>query len=127
MGAARPRREAVAFPKRGETYLADFDPVIGSEIAKTRPGLVIQNDMGNRVSPITIVAALSSQVRQPLYPIEVLIHAPEGGLTTDSTVRLNQLRTMDKSRLIKRLGKVSAITMAVVDTAIKISLRLIEV
>ena len=126
MGAARPRREAVAFPKRGEIYLADFDPVIGSEIAKTRPALVIQNDIGNRVSPITIVAALSSQVRQPLYPIEVLVHAPEGGLTADSTVRLNQLRTMDKSRLIKRLGKVSATTMAAVDMAIKISLGLID-
>lgn len=127
MGAARPRREAVAFPKRGEIYLADFDPVIGSEIAKRRPALVIQNDIGNRVSAITIVAALSSQVRQPLYPIEVLIHAPEGGLTADSAVRLNQLRTMDKSRLIKRLGKVSAATMATVDTAIKLSLGLIEV
>lgn len=100
MGAARPRRETVAFPKRGEIYLADFDPVIGSEIAKTRPALVIQNDIGNRVSPITIVAAFSSQVRQPLYPIEVLVRASEGGLTADSTVRLNQLRTMDKSRLI---------------------------
>jgi mRNA interferase MazF len=127
MGAARPRREAVAFPKRGEIYLADFDPVVGSEIAKTRPALVIQNDIGNRVSPITIVAALSSQVRQPLYPIEVLVRVPEGGLTADSAVRLNQLRTMDKSRLIKRLGKVSATTMAAVDTAIKLSLGLIEV
>jgi len=127
MGAARPRREAVAFPKRGEIYLADFDPVIGSEIAKRRPALVIQNDIGNRVSPITIVAAFSSQVRQPLYPIEVLVRAPEGGLSADSTVRLNQLRTMDKSRLIKRLGKVSATTMAAVDMAIKISLGLIDV
>jgi mRNA interferase MazF len=73
------------------------------------------------------VAALSSQVSQPLYPIEVVIRAPEGGLTADSTVPLNQLRTMDKSRLIKRLGKVSPTTMAVVDTAIKLSLGLIEV
>jgi mRNA interferase MazF len=127
MGAARPHRKALAFPKRGEIYLADFDPVIGSEIAKTRPALVIQNDIGNRVSPITIVAAFSSQVRQPLYPIEVLVRAPEGGLSADSTVRLNQLRTMDKSRLIKRLGKVSATTMVAVDMAIKISLGLIDV
>jgi len=127
MGSPRPRRRAVGFPRRGEIYLAGFDPVIGSEIAKPRPALIIQNDIGNRVSPITIVAALSSQVRQPLYPIEVLIRAPEGGLTVDSTVRLNQLRTMDKSRLIKRLGRVTAATMAAVDTAIKISLGLIQV
>lgn len=126
MGAPRPRRRAVEFPRRGEIYLADFDPVIGSEIAKRRPALVIQNDIGNRVSPVTIVAALSSQVRQPLYPIEVLIRAPDGGLTADSTVRLNQLRTIDKSRLIKRLGKLTRATMTAVDTAIKISLGLIE-
>jgi mRNA interferase MazF len=60
-------------------YVVSFDPVVGSEIAKTRPALIIQNDIGNRVSPITIVAAFSSQARQPLYPFEVLVRAPEGG------------------------------------------------
>ena len=127
MGASRPRRAPVAFPKRGEVYVVVFDPVVGSEIAKTRPALIIQNDIGNRVSPITIVAAFSSQVRQPLYPFEILVRAPEGGLTIDSTVRLNQIRTVDKSRLGKRLGKVTSATMAAVDTAIKISLGLARV
>lgn len=127
MGAPRSRRAPVAFPKRGEVYVVDFDPVVGSEIAKTRPALVIQNDVGNRVSPITIVAAFSSQVRQPLYPFEVLVRAPEGGLTLDSSVRLNQIRTVDKSRLRKRLGKVTPTTMGAVDTAIKISLGLVPV
>jgi len=89
MGTARPRTRSVAFPKRGEVYLVDFDPVVGAEIAKTRPALVLQNDIGNRVSPITIVAAFGSTVHQPIYPIEVLVRAPEGGLTADSTVRLN--------------------------------------
>jgi mRNA interferase MazF len=126
MGTPRPRRRAVGAPRRGEVYLADFDPVVGSEIAKTRPALIIQNDIGNRVSPVTIVAAISSQVRHPLYPIEVLVRAPEGGLSVDSTVRLNQIRSMDKSRLVKRLGKVTPATLAGVDTAIKISLGLIE-
>lgn len=126
MGAPRPRRAPVAFPKRGEVYVVAFDPVVGSEIAKTRPALVIQNDVGNRVSPITIVAAFSSQVRQPLYAFEVLVRAPEGGLTLDSTVRLNQIRTVDKSRLGKRLGRVTPTTMGAVDTAIKISLGLVR-
>jgi mRNA interferase MazF len=97
MGAPRPRRKAVSFPRRGEIYLTDFDPVVGSEIAKSRPALIIQNDIGNRVSPVTIVAALSSQVRHPLYPIEVLVRAPEGGLTVDSTARLD--RTTDQVSL----------------------------
>ena len=127
MGSDRPRRTPVASPKRGEVYVVSFDPVVGSEIAKTRPALIIQNDIGNRVSPITIVAAFSSQVRQPLYPFEVLVRAPEGGLTVDSTVRLNQIRTVDKSRLHKRLGKVSAATMGAVDAAIKISLGLVPI
>jgi mRNA interferase MazF len=127
MGAARPRRTPVASPKRGEVYIVSFDPVVGSEIAKTRPALIIQNDVGNRVSPITIVAALSSQVRQPLYPFEVLVRAPEGGLTLDSTIRLNQIRTVDKSRLRKRLGKASGATMGAVDAAIKISLGLVPI
>ena len=125
MGAARPRRTPVAFPKRGEVYVVDFDPVLGSEIAKTRPAVVIQNDVGNRVSPITIVAAFSSQIGQSLYPFEVIVRAPEGGLTLDSTVRLNQIRTVDKSRLGKRLGKVTPVTMGAIDTAIKISLGLV--
>lgn len=79
------------------------------------------------MSPITIVAAFSSQVRQPLYPFEVLVRAPEGGLSVDSTVRLNRIRTVDKSRLDKRLGKVSVATMGAVDAAIKISLGLVPV
>jgi mRNA interferase MazF len=108
-------------------YVVSFDPVVGSEIAKTRPALIIQNDIGNRVSPITIVAAFSSQVRQPPYPFEVLVRAPEGGLTLDSTIRLNQIRTVDKSRLRKRLGKLSAATMGAVDAAIKISLGLVPI
>lgn len=127
MGAPRPPRKTIAHPKRGDVYLVDFDPVVGAEIAKRRPALIIQNDIGNRVSPITIVAALISQVRQPLYPIEVPVHVPEAGLAADSTIRLNQIRTIDKSRLIRRLGKVSTATLAAVDTAIKVSLGLVEI
>ena len=106
--------------------MVTFDPVVGSEIAKTRPALVIQNDIGNRASPVTIVAAFRSQVRQRTYPVEVLVRAPEGGLKVDSVVRLNQIRTVDKSRLGKRLGALKPQTMATVDRAIAISLGLAE-
>lgn len=126
MGSSRSRTKVI-FLKRGEVYLVDFDPVVGAEITKRRPALIIQNDIGNRVSPITIVAAFGSRIHDPLYPFEVLVRAPEGGLAADSTLRLNQIRTMDKARLVKRLGRVAPTTLAAVDTAIKISLGLIPI
>ena len=61
----------LTFPKRGEVYLVSFDPTVGSEIRKTRPALIIQNDVSNRLSPITIVAAISSQFGEKLYPTEI--------------------------------------------------------
>src|SRR5687767_11699868 len=91
-------------PTRGEIYLVNFDPTIGAEIQKTRPALIVQNDIANRHSPITIIAAITSQFEEPLYPTEVLIRSPEGGLTVDSVVLLNQVRSVDKRRLMRRLG-----------------------
>jgi mRNA interferase MazF len=73
-------------PDRGEVYLVTFDPAVGTEIQKTRPALILQNDIANRHSPITIVAAITSQFDEPLYPTEVLITPPEGGLTAPSVV-----------------------------------------
>lgn len=124
MGAAGPRRGAVRAPKRGDVYVVDFDPARGSEIAKTRPALIIQNDIANRYSPVTIVAAFTSQFGEKRYPTEVLVQPPEGGLTTESAVLLNQLRTVDKIRLRRRLGAVTAVTMAKVDRALVISIGL---
>jgi mRNA interferase MazF len=63
----------VAEPKRGEVWLVSFDPTIGAEIKKTCPALILQNDIANRASPITIVAAITSQFEEPIYPTEVLI------------------------------------------------------
>ena len=79
----------ITHPRRGEVYLVSLDPTVGAEIRKTRPGLVLQSDIANRSSPITIVAAITSQFGEPLYPTEVLILAREGGLATDSVVLLN--------------------------------------
>jgi mRNA interferase MazF len=121
------RRSQVARPKRGEVYLVNFDPTIGAEIQKTRPALIVQNDIANRHSPITIVAAISSQFDETLYPTEVLIQPPEGGLTLSSVVLLNQVRSVDKRRLIRRLGMLTPATIGRVDRAILISLGVVEI
>jgi mRNA interferase MazF len=78
------RRPTVIRPKHGEVYLVNFDPIIGAEIQKTRPALMVQNDIANRHSPITIVAAITSQFSEPSYPTEVRIQPPEGGVTIPS-------------------------------------------
>lgn len=112
---------------RGEVYLVRFDPVEGSEVGKTRPALILQNDTANRTSPVTIVAAISSQFNPShLYPTEVLIKAGEAGLTVDSVVLLNQIRTIDKARLLSLVGKIEPQTMLHVERAIKISLGLLR-
>jgi mRNA interferase MazF len=120
------RRPSIIRPTRGEVYLVNFDPTIGAEIQKTRPALILQNDIANRHSPITIVAAITSQFNEPLYPTEVLIQPPEGGLTMPSVVLLNQMRSIDKRRLVRRLGILMPATMDRVDRAILISLGLVE-
>jgi len=120
------RKTKAIRPKRGEIYLVNFDPTIGSEIKKTRPALVLQNDIANRHSPITIVAAITSKYDATLYPTEVLVKPPEGGLTTNAVVLLNQVRSIDKGRLIKRFGVLKPATMQHVDRALQISLGLVK-
>ena len=117
----------MSVPRRGEIHLVTFDPTLGYEIKKTRPAVVIQNDVSNRYSPITIVAAISSQFGDPPHPREVVIQPGESGLDMISAAILNQIRSVDRKRLIKRLGMLDAITMRKIDEAIKISLGLIKV
>lgn len=119
--------QKVNHPKRGEVYLVNFDPTIGAEIQKTRPAIVLQNDVANRWSPITIVAAITSQFEESLYPTEVLVNTHEGGLTVDSVVLLNQIRSIDKRRLVRRLGTLKQNTMTQVDRALMISFGLVKV
>jgi mRNA interferase MazF len=114
-------------PRRGEVYLVNFDPTLGAEIQKMRSALIVQNDVANRHSAITIVAAITSQFDQPLYPTEVLISPPEGGLRADSVTLLNQIRSIDSQRLVRRLGTLKPETMDRVDHAILISMGLIEI
>src|SRR5436305_8704721 len=113
----------MTFPRSGEIYLVAFDPTVGHEIKKTRPALVIQNNISNQYSPITIVAAISSQFGDPPHPREVVLPV-RGGLPKASAVILNQIRSIDRQRLIRRLGSVDAVTMSRVDDAIRISLGL---
>ena len=105
----------------------DFDPTIGAEIQKTRPALIVQNDIANRHSPITIVAAITSQFDETLYPTEILIQPPEGGLTLSSVVLLNQVRSVDKRRLIRHLGMLTPSTMERVTRALQISFGMVEI
>jgi mRNA interferase MazF len=113
-------------PRRGDVFLVGFDPTVGAEIRKTRPALVIQNDVANRRSPITIVAAITSQFDLPIYPTEVLIDVPQGGLTVQSVVLLNQIRSIDTRRLTRRLGRLRTETMERIDRALTISLGLVD-
>ncbi|PSB58192.1 type II toxin-antitoxin system PemK/MazF family toxin [Chamaesiphon polymorphus] len=119
-------RSKLAHPLRGEIYLVNFDPTLGAELQKTRPALILQNDTSNQFSPITIVAGISSQFDRVLYPTEVSIVAPEGGLDRDSVVLLNQIRSIDRQRLVKKLGIVSEATIEKIDRAIQISLGLVD-
>jgi mRNA interferase MazF len=120
------RRPRITYPRRGEVYLVTFDPTVGSEIQRTRPALILQNDITNRNSTITIVTAITSQFEEPLYPTEVMVSPPEGGLTVPSVALLNQIRSIDRRRLVRRLGRVTAATMEQVDRALRISMGLIE-
>ena len=105
--------------KRGEIYYADLTPVVGSEQDGTRPVLVIQNDTGNKFSPTTIVVAITSKSDKTKLPTHVIVHAE--GLEKESVVLLEQIRTIDKRRLIRFSGKLDKDTMGRVDHAIIVS------
>lgn len=117
----------LTYPRRGEVWLVNFDPTIGAEIKKTRPAIILQNDIGNRYSSLTIVAAISSGRGRAVYPTTVPIQAPEGGLVHNSLALLDQLRSADKRRLVKKLGRLKPETMRRIETALLISLGIAEV
>ena len=123
--ARHTRREKTDYPRRGEIYLTALDPTLGREIQKTRPCLIIQADISNRLSDLTIVAPITSSVRFPLNPLHVLLTGNEStGLSVTSVAVFNQIRALDRARLIKRLGRLDDEAMERVDKAIKTSLGL---
>ena len=105
--------------KRNEVYYADLSPVRGSEQGGIRPVLIIQNDIGNKHSPTTIVAAITSRQTKAKLPTHVDVSVE--GLTKDSIVLLEQIRTIDKNRLTDYVGRLDKETMGKVDRAIVIS------
>ena len=107
--------------KRGEIYWVNWNPGRGSEQSGLRPALVIQNDVGNKYSTTTIVAALTTAIEKH-YPFTVKVTAKESGLPKDSTVNLAAIMTIDKTRLQDKCGELSKSKMNEVDEAIKASL-----
>lgn len=110
--------------KRGELYYADLSPVVGSEQGGVRPVLVIQNDVGNKFSPTVIVAAITSQMNKSKLPTHLELNANAYGLSKNSVVLLEQLRTIDKRRLKERVGCLDNNFMGRIDKALQVSLGL---
>ena|SRR3989344_1423833 len=110
--------------KRGEIFLVNLNSTIGSEQGKIRPVLIIQNNVSNKYSPTTIIAPITSKLYSKEYPTNVEISKEESNLEKDSTILLNQIRTVDKSRVIKKLSGLPIEVMQKVNKAIKVSLEL---
>ena len=112
--------------KRGDIYYADLSPVVGSEQGGMRPVLIVQNDTGNRHSPTVIAAAITSQTGKARLPTHLELAARSFGLSRDSVILLEQIRTLDKSRLRERMGQLDAPTMDRVNNAIAVSFGLAQ-
>lgn len=110
--------------KRGDIYYADLSPVVGSEQGGMRPVLIVQNDTGNRHSPTVIAAAITSQTGKAKLPTHIELTGRSVGLTKDSVILLEQIRTIDKSRLKEKMGRLDGDTMTKVDNAIAVSFGL---
>ena len=110
--------------KRGDIYYADLSPVIGSEQGGIRPVLVVQNDVGNKYSPTVIAAAITSQINEAKLPTHIEVNAQMYGLSKDSVILLEQVRTIDKKRLKEKIGRLDDELMNKVNEAISISFGL---
>ena len=110
---------------RGAVIEVNLDPAIGSEPNKVRPCVVVQNDVGNRYSSVSIVAVITGAENVPKpYPVDVRVPKGEGGLIKDSVVQCNLIRSVDERRFVRTLGRLSGATMEKVDRALRISLAL---
>lgn len=111
--------------RRGDIYYADLSPVVGSEQGGMRPVLIIQNDVGNKYSPTVIAAAITSRMGKTKLPTHIDVYADRAGLSRDSIVLLEQLRTLDKRRLKEKMGHLDEAVMHEIDNAIAVSLGLL--
>mgnify|MGYP001953148028 CR=1 FL=1 len=112
--------------KRGDVFYADLSPVVGSEQGGVRPVLVVQNDVGNKYSPTIIISAITSQINKAKLPTHIEISASEFGLSKDSVILLEQIRTIDTRRLRDKIGHLDDELMAKVNEGLQISLGLTE-
>jgi mRNA interferase MazF len=110
--------------KRGEIYLAALDPVVGKEISKTRPVVIISNEKNNQFSGTVTILPITSQNLEKIYPFEVFLAKGSGNLPKDSKVKVDQIRTIDKARVLTQIGKLKANEVAEIETAIRIHLGL---
>jgi mRNA interferase MazF len=110
--------------KRGDIYYADLSPVVGSEQGGVRPVLIVQNDVGNKFSPTVIAAAITSQTGKARLPTHINIAGGSVGLSKDSVILLEQIRTIDKRRLREHMGHLDDANMALVNDAIAVSFGL---
>ena len=111
--------------KRGDIYYADLSPVVGSEQGGVRPVVIVQNDVGNRHSPTVIAAAITSKTGKTKLPTHIEVAASENGLSKNSVILLEQVRTIDKKRLKEKMGHLQEDVMQKVDGAIQISFGLL--
>ena len=111
--------------KRGDVFYVNLDPTKGSEQSGIRPVLVIQNDVGNEYAPTVIVAPFTTKAFTKQYPTNVNVAKHIGGLKEDCTALLSQIRTIDKSRLERKLGHLPSAVMEEIDEAIKVSLAIV--
>ena len=109
-------------PQRGEVYWVNLDPTSGSEIAKTRPAVIISNNIGNQYADRVIVAPMTTANVAKVYPFEVKLDKGEGGIVQTSKVLLDQIRTVDKARLGAKFGTLSAARIEEINRAIRLSL-----
>ena len=119
-----PRTIGHTYPRRGDVYDIEMDPVVGSEIGKRRPAVVVSNDLNNEHAATVTVAPMTSRPSERAYSFEALIPKGVAGLTSDSRVKVNQVKTVDKSRLVRFRGSLPAVHMAQVERALKIHLDL---
>ena len=110
--------------KRGEIYLAALDPVVGREISKTRPVVVVSNNTNNEFSGTVTMLPITSKNVSKIYPFEVFLLQGSGNLPKDSKVKADQIRTLEKTRLVKQIGKLGQKEIGEVDKAIEIHLGL---
>jgi mRNA interferase MazF len=111
--------------RRGEIHLAALDPVVGKEISKTRPVVIVSNNKANEFSGTVTILPITSSNLTKIYPFEVFLPKGSGDLPKDSKIKADQIRTLDKARVIRLIGRLGTTEMAQIETAMRVHLALL--